>query len=146
MLIISAPVYSLELKGEVIQQARQVAFENLKPQIDSKPFQIYAQKQPDGYKTEYSNGRYSIHSGKEVYTYEDGELLAIGISDKNVVQFPRKTSFYSPKTGKLLCVGYATSPKDSYVFRPDGSLSGVWDNGVFYRDGKPTLSITTSFF
>lgn len=146
MLIVAIPAYSVQLQGEIVDQARQTAFKNIKPHIDTKPYENYYKNQPEGYKTEYSNGRRSIHTGNKVYTYEDGELIAIGVSDKNVLQFPRKTSFYEPKTGKLLCVGYATSSKDSYVFRPDGSLSGIWDNGIFYQNGKPILSITTSFF
>lgn len=145
IFLLICPAYAMTLEGgvkkiETAQQARQEVF--LKPiwVIDPNPYKMYASKAPDGYRADYSDGSYSIASGNKMYDYNaKNKLTYIAISDKNVMDFPRKLSRYEYPSGKLVELTYGTSKSDGFIFATDGSLIGIWENGI-YREGDKTVN------
>lgn len=151
-LLLISPAYALTLEGgvkkiETAEQAHEYVFKYVPVKlIDPTPYKAYANKAPEGYRLDYSDGGYSIASGNKMYDYENNKLAYIAISDKNVMDFPRKLNRYAYPSGKLVEVTYGTSPKDGYIFRPDGSLIGIWENGI-YREGDRTFNTArTTYF
>lgn len=152
IFVLIHPAYALTLEGgvkkiETAEQARQEVF--LKPiwVIDPHPYKMYASKAPDGYRLDYSDGTYSIATGSKMLTYSpNNKLIYIAISDKNVMNFPRKLSRYEYPSGKLVELTYGTSPKDGFIFKPDGSLAGIWEDGVLHEGDKLINTAKTTYF
>lgn len=150
-IVSSAEALTLEggvKKIETAQEAKEYVFKYVPVKlIDPTPYKAYANKAPEGYRTDLSDGRYSIATNHKVLTYTKHDKLEyIAISDKNVLDFPRKLNRYEYPSGKLIEVTYGTSPEDGFIFLPDGSLVGIWENGV-YREGDKTLNTAkTTYF
>lgn len=153
ILVITSPVYAMTLEGgvkkiETAQEAKEYVFKYTPlKMVDPTPYKAYANKAPEGYRVDLSDGRYSIAMGNKMLTYEKNNKLSyIAISDKSVINFPRKLNRYEYPSGQLIEVTYGTSPTDGFVFRPNGSLIGIWENGI-YKEGDKTLNtaITTYY-
>lgn len=153
ILCLALPVYALTLEGgvkkiETAQQAQEYVFKYVPVKlIDPTPYKAYAEKAPEGYRTDLSDGSYAIATGVKIFKYENNRLVSIAITDKkNIMEFPRKLSYYLYPSGELEKLTYATSPTDGFIFRPNGSLIGIWENGV-YKEGDRTKSIAkTTYF
>jgi len=151
LILLISPANALTLEGgvkkiETVQDAKQEVF--LKPiwVIDPHPYEMYAKKAPEGYRIDDDNNGYSVASGKKMYDYENNKLVSIAISDKNVMNFPRKLLRYEYPSGKLTELTYGTSPTDGYVFRPDGSIKCIWEKGIRYEGERATMKTSTSYF
>lgn len=151
-IILIHPAYALTLEGgvkkiETAEQARQEVF--LKPiwVIDPHPYKMYAEKAPEGYRVDYSDGRYSVASGTKMFCYTpNNKLYLISIFDKNVNEYPRKSYRYFYPSGALASTAYSKSEGNAFEFNPDGSLIGVWENGIYYKGDKITLTTKVTHF
>lgn len=144
IFLLIAPAYSLTLEGGVktdVKQAHDYVFKELPLiQIPMKPYKMYAESAPEGYRTDYSDGRYSIASGNKMYGYRNNKLYVIAIFDKNVFEYPRKSYRYDYPSGKLSSTAYGISEGNGYEFAPDGTLLGVWENNT-YKEGNKTTAV-----
>lgn len=144
-LILFLPANAQVFEGQVtknytVQQAHDYVFKYIPVKlIDPKPYKAYATKEPEGFRTDYSDGRYSIASGNKLYGYRNNKLYVISIFDKNVFEYPRKSYRYDYPSGKLSSIAYGTSEGNGFEFYPDGSLMGIWENNV-YKEGDRTVA------
>ena len=136
-----SPAFAVKMQYGVIAKE---AFKDVQPEINTTPYKLYVTNAPEGYRKDYSDGSYSVSVGTKGFSYKNNKLELILISDKSALEFPRKTMNYDYPSGKLLYVAYATSLKDAYIFNPDGSLYGIWEDDVFFKGDKQTLSAKTS--
>lgn len=142
------PAYSQTLEGgikkiETVQQAKDYVFKYTPlKMVDPTPYKAYAEHAPEGYRTDYSDGRYSIASGNKLYGYRNNKLYVISIYDKNVFEYPRRSYRYDYPSGKLSSTAYGISEGNGFEFYPDGSLMGIWENNI-YREGDKTVTTAT---
>lgn len=148
LCLIALPAYTQTIYGEVkkVEEVRQEVF--LKPiwVIDPHPYKAYAEKAPEGYRVDYSDGRYSVATGTKMFGYQDNKLVVISIYNKSIFEYPRTGYQYSYPDGKLIAVSSIQSKGNSYEFNPDGSLIGIWENGIFYKGDKILLTTKVSSF
>jgi len=145
MFLAFSPAHSMQLEGEVVEQVKQEAFNaSISKKISTQPYKIYSAKSPKGYRNDFNDGGYAIHRNKEMLSYKNGKLVMIGKSDKNVFEFPRKTVRYDYPSGRVNSICYYTSPKDCYIFNPDGSLSIVVKDNVAYKNNVVIRSAKTT--
>lgn len=151
-LLLISPAYALTLEGgvkkiETAEQAHEYVFKYVPVKlIDPTPYKAYAKQAPEGYRDDYSDGRYSVATGNKMYCYQDNKLYVIAIFDKNVFKYPRKSYRYDYPSGKLSSIAYGTSEGNGYEFSPNGSLLGIWDNGIYKEGDKTTVTVKTSYF
>jgi len=151
--MLTVPAYAQTLEGgikkiETAQQAKEYIFKYTPLEmIDPTPYKAYASQAPEGYRSDLADGRYSIATGNKMLSYsKNNKLIYIAISDKNVMDFPRKLNRYEYPSGKLIETTYGKSTEDGFIFRPDGSLIGTWENGI-YREGDRTVNtVKTTYF
>jgi len=129
-------------KIETAQQAKEYVFKYTPlKMVDPTPYKAYASQAPEGYRADYSDGGYSVATGNKMLSYNhNNKLTYIAVSDKNILDFPRKLQRYEYPSGKLIEITYGTSMGNGYIFRPDGSLLGIWENGV-YREGEKLINV-----
>lgn len=143
IFLLIAPAYSLTLEGGVkkVEEAREYVFKYVPVKmIDPTPYKVYANTAPEGYRVDYSDGSYSVATGNKMYTYDNkNKLDIISIFDKNVFDYPRKQYRYAYPSGKLCSISYGVSEGNGYIFRPDGSLVGIWENGI-YKEGNTIIN------
>ncbi len=147
ILFCQLPSLSLTLEGKVISEIRQNIFYNTPNNIDTSRYALIAEQSKNGYRVDYNDGSYSVSIGKTSFVYNKfGDLVIISLYDKSVFEYPRMQWRYSYPSGKMESASYGVSEGNGYVFNPGGSLRGVWDNFVFYKDGRASKSANMTVF
>jgi len=145
-------------KEWTVDSAREEAFKNVVYQINIRD---YSSIDPDlienkeaiikGLKnikgkaiTVFSNGGYGIKDGTIGYYYDDsGNLNGIELYDSENV-YPGKSYKYSYPSGLLLHVAIKVKPRNSYDFKPDGTLLTYWiGDNCYYPDGSKAITRKT---
>ncbi len=135
------PSFAVSLEGRVINNVRNDVFANTQKNINLSPYSELAKNKVNGYRVDYDDGSYSISEGQTTFVYDKfANLSIIALYDKNVFEYPRIQRRYAVPSGKLESVSYGVSEGNGYVFNPDSSLRGIWDNFIFYKNGKAIKS------
>lgn len=104
--------------------------------IDTTPYKIYATKAPNGYRCDYADDyQVSIDNKGYLYTY-DNKLFEIGISDKRLIDFPRKVYWYTYPQGKLYRITYLVDLYNGFEYDAKGQRIALLVNDKkFYNTG-----------